>query len=126
MDYNSLESEDRPIVSAYRYMFSPTGTARLVLFASLVIPGFKFLPIPAQRKLKEARKKLDETALNLIHLKQERERSGDKDGRGDRDILGVMIEKNRESRETGRPEDALSETEMLNQISTFLVAGFVP
>jgi cytochrome P450 len=36
-----------------------------------------------------------------------------------------MIEENRKNRENGMSHDALSEDEMVNQIMTFLAAGFV-
>jgi len=49
----------------------------------------------------------------------------DKEYRGERDILEVMIEENRKNRENGISHDALSEEEMVNQIMTFLAAGFV-
>jgi cytochrome P450 len=90
-----------------------------------MIPGFKFLPMSGTRKMREARKILQDAAMSMIHIKQERERAGDKEGQGDGDILGVMIEKNRENREQGSPEDALSEMEMVNQIMTFLAAEYV-
>lgn len=59
----------------------------------------------------------------MIRLKQEQ--GTDKEGRGERDIVGVMIEENRKNRENGIPNDALTEEEMVNQIMTFLAAGFV-
>ena len=57
----------------------------------------------------------------MIRLKQEQVK--DKEGRGERDIVGVMIEENRRNRENGLPHDALTEDEMVNQIMTFLAAG---
>ena len=57
----------------------------------------------------------------MIRLKQAQVR--DKEGRGERDIVGVMIEENRRNRENGLPHDALAEDEMVNQIMTFLAAG---
>ena len=36
-----------------------------------------------------------------------------------------MIEENRQSRENGMPMDALNEEEMVNQIMTFLAAGYI-
>ncbi len=58
----------------------------------------------------------------MIRLKQEQVK--DKEGRGERDIVGVMIEENRRNRENGLPHDALTEDEMVNQIMTFLAAGY--
>jgi len=60
----------------------------------------------------------------LIRAKQEQ--GTDKEGRGERDILGVMIEENRKNRELGMDHDVLSEDEMVNQIMTFLAAGYLP
>ena len=60
----------------------------------------------------------------MIRAKQEQ--GIDKEGRGERDILGVMIEENRKNRELGMGQDVLSEDEMVNQIMTFLAAGYDP
>lgn len=42
------------------------------------------------------------------------------------DILGVMIQENEKNKEEGREGDMLSEEEMVNQIMTFLAAGYIP
>lgn len=88
-----------------------------------LFPPFKYLPVPPNVALNKARKTIRDTALSMIHLKEGQE--SDKEGRGHRDIVGVMIEENRKNRERGTPQDALSEDEMVNQIMTFLAGGFV-
>jgi cytochrome P450 len=81
------------------------------------------LPLPSNIAVKKARKTIRDTALLMIRFKQQQ--GMDKEGRGERDIVGVMIEENRKNRENGMSHDALSEDEMVNQIMTFLAAGFV-
>jgi cytochrome P450 len=58
----------------------------------------------------------------MIRFKQEQ--GIHNEGRGERDIVGVMIEENRKNRENGMPHYALTEDEIVNQIMTFLAAGF--
>jgi hypothetical protein len=89
-----------------------------------LLPPFKLLPLSVNRRLENARKTIQDTALSMIRAKQAAE--DDKQGRGERDILGVMIEENRNNLEMGALNDALNEMEMVNQIMTFLAAGFVP
>ena len=86
-----------------------------------LFPFFKYIPVPANVALEKARKTLRDTALSMIHLKEGQDT--DKEGRGHRDIVGVMIEENRKNREMGASQDALTEDEMINQIMTFLAAG---
>jgi len=79
------------------------------------------LPLPSSIALEKARATIRQTALSMIRMKQQQ--GGDKEGRGERDIVGVMIEENRKNRESGVPLDAMTEDEMVNQIMTFLAAG---
>ena len=81
------------------------------------------MPVRANVALEKARKTIRDTALSMIHLKEGQDT--DKEGRGHRDIVGVMIEENRKNREMGTPQDALGEEEMVNQIMTFLAAGLI-
>jgi cytochrome P450 len=120
-DFESLKSEDQPVTSAYRYVFKPGAAAALSIFARYIFPPFKHLP--ANRGIETARKIIEDTALSMIHLKQQTAR--DKEGRGERDIAGVMIEENRKNLEKGILNDVMSDDEMVNQIMTFLGAGFV-
>ena len=86
-----------------------------------LFPFFKYIPVPANVALEKARKTIRDTALSMIRLKEGQD--ADKEGRGHRDIVGVMIEENRKNREMGASQDALTEDEMVNQIMTFLAAG---
>ena len=92
-----------------------------MILLNYMFPPLKYLPIRPNVQLQNARKTIRDTALSMIRLKQEQ--GTDKEGRGERDILGVMIEENRKSRENGKDMDALSEDEMVDQIMTFLTAG---
>ena len=121
-DFESVKSEDQLIASTYRRLFHPNGTARLTILVRYLVPFFKFLPLASNISLDKDRNTIRDTALSMIRLKQEQNR--DKEGRGERDIVGVMIEENRRNRENGLPHDALTEDEMVNQIMTFLAAGF--
>jgi len=122
-DFESVKSEDQPLAATYRHLFEPGPTTRLTVLFQYLIPGFKYLPIPPNKALENARSSIQNTALRLIRAKQEQRT--DKEGRGERDILGVMIEENRKNRELGMDHDVLSEDEMVNQIMTFLAAGYL-
>ena len=120
-DFESVKSEDQPLAATYRHLFEPGPSTRLTILFQYIIPGFKYLPISANKALDNARTSIQNTALGMIRAKQEQ--GIDKEGRGERDILGVMIEENRKNRELGMGQDVLSEDEMVNQIMTFLAAG---
>ena len=117
-----MKSEDQRIAATYRFLFQPSPMVRVMVLLGYICPPMKALPLRANRELEQARRTLEDTALSMIRLKQREEK--DKEGRGERDILGVMIEENRQSRENGMSMDALSEEEMVNQIMTFLAAGY--
>ena len=121
-DFESVKSEDQLVASTYRRLFQPDGITRLTILLRYIFPFFKFLPLASNISLEKARTTIRDTALLMIRLKEEQ--GGDKEGRGERDIVGVMIEENRRNRENGLPHDALTEEEMVNQIMTFLAAGF--
>ena len=120
-DFNSLENEEQSIAKTYRHLFQPGGSTRLTILMNYVFPPFKYIPLPSSIALEKARSTVRNTALNMIRQK---EGEGiDKMGRGEKDILGVMIEENRRNRENGIPHEALNQEEMVNQIMTFLAAG---
>lgn len=121
-DFGCVRSENQLVASTYRRLFQPDGLTRLTIFLRYLIPFFKFLPLASNISLEKARNTIRDTALFMIRLKQEQSR--DKEGRGERDIVGVMIEENRRNCENGLPHDALTEDEIVNQIMTFLAAGF--
>src|SRR5208282_5556999 len=92
-DFESVKSEDQLIASTYRRLFQPDGTTRLTILLRYLFPFFKFLPFASNISLEKARSTIRDTALSMIRLKQQQ--GADKQGRGERDIVGVMIEENR-------------------------------
>src|SRR5271156_5095535 len=120
-DFNSLQNEDEPIAKTYRHLFQPGSSTRLTVLLSYVFPPFKYIPLPATTALEKARSIIRNTALNMIRQKEAQ--GIDKMGRGEKDILGVMIEENRRNKENGIPHEALNQEEMVNQIMIFLAAG---
>lgn len=120
-DFDSLTSEEQEISSIYRKLFQPDMATQVTILLRGMFPPFKYLPIRANADLEKARKTIRDTALSMIRQKQAQGK--DTEGRGERDIVGVMIEENRKNRESGLAHDALSEEEMVNQIMTFLAAG---
>ena len=103
-------------------MFEPSLKTSLTVLLGYLFPSFRLLPISLNRDLDNAKKILRDTALSMIHLKRG---MVDKEARGDKDIVAVMIEANRNSVEKGMPQDVLTDSEMVDHIKTFLVAGFV-
>jgi cytochrome P450 len=122
-DFDSLRSEDQPLASTYRHLFQPNVAASLSVLLGYYFPLLKLLPLPPNVALEKARKTIKDIALSMIHLKQDE--GFDKEGHGQRDIVGVMIKENRKNRENGLPDDALTEDEMVNQVMTFLAAGYI-
>jgi cytochrome P450 len=117
-----VNREDQPIARSYRHFAQPGGGAELLVVLEYFLPVLKLLPVPINVSLADARRTIRDTALSMILRKQQE--AIDNEGRGQRDILGVMIEENRKNREKGIPNDALTEEEMVSQIMTFLAAGY--
>jgi cytochrome P450 len=116
-----LQDENQELAKVYRQLFHPDSSIRLAIVLGYVFPPFKALPTRANLEITSVRKTIRATARSVIRSKLD---ASDKE-KDERDILGVMIEENRQNREKGIPDDALSEEEMVDQVMTFLAAGFV-
>jgi cytochrome P450 len=109
-DFNTLHNPDDPFATAYTKISHVTPVTRALNIAATYIPFLWSLPFPRVVEIAEARKSISTRATRLVQEKLAQTIAG-------KDILSVMIEENRKSQET------LSETDIVDQIMTFLLAG---
>ena len=83
----------------------------LMRLTATIFPSTTFLPITSLRGFREAKNVIRAMAVKLVREKQVK---------SSRDILSLMIEQN--NRVTDE-KDALSEEEMVNQVTVLLAAG---
>jgi len=105
-----MRTPDDPFAEAYGNISHMTPGTRVLNIAASYMPVLRKLPFPRVVEINEARKSISRRATQLV-----RERQAQTISR--KDILNIMIEENRKSRGT------LSETEVVDQIMTFLLAG---
>jgi cytochrome P450 len=109
-DFNTLHNPDDPFAQAYATICHMTPGTKALNIAASFIPFLRSLPFPRVVEVAEARKSISTRPSKLVRQKQSQTISG-------KGILSVMIEENRKS------QGILSETEMVDQIMTFLLAG---
>ncbi|KAK9446607.1 cytochrome P450 [Limtongia smithiae] len=118
LSFNALEDPHNELSTAYRTVFAATGVAdQFMMLCQTMIPGFKYIPIPSNIKLQQARQVIWKFANDAIEAKlrkfQNRDMS-EKLNDSEIDILNIMIEE-------GNGEWTV-ET-MADQLATFLLAG---
>jgi Cytochrome P450 len=109
-DFNTLHNPDDPFATAYTKISHMTPGTWAFNLAASYIPFLRNLPFPRVMEVAEARKLISARATKLVQDKQAQTITG-------KDILSIMIEENRKS------HGILSETDMVDQIMTFLFAG---
>ena len=109
-DFNTLHNPGDPFAIAYAKISRMTPGIRAFDIAAAYIPFLRNLPFPRVMEIAEARKSISIRASKLVQEKQRQTIAG-------KDILSVMIDENRKS------QGGLSETEIVDQIMTFLFAG---
>jgi cytochrome P450 len=109
-DFNTLHNPDDPFAKAYAAISHMTLGTRALNIATSYIPFLLHLPFPHVMEIVEARRSISTRATKLVQEKKAQTIAGD-------DILSVMIEEDRKSPGT------LSETDIVDQIMTFLFAG---
>jgi cytochrome P450 len=109
-DFNTLHNPDDPFATAYAKISHTTPSTRALNIVTSYIPFLSNLPFPHVREIVEARRLISTRATKLVQEKKAQTITGD-------DILSVMIEEDRKSPGT------LSETDIVDQIMTFLFAG---
>ena len=109
-DFNTLHNPDDPFATAYAKISHMTPGIMALNIAASYIPFLRNLPFPRVVEVAEARKSISTRATKLVQEKQAQTIAG-------KDILSVMIEENRKS------QGILSETDIVDQIMTFLFAG---
>jgi cytochrome P450 len=102
-DFHTMHNPDDPFAVAYSKISRMTPGIRIFNIAASYVPFLRNLPFPRVVEIAEARKSISTCARKLVQEKQSQSTG--------KDILSVMI------------EGGLSETEIVDQIMTFLFAG---
>jgi cytochrome P450 len=109
-DFNTLHNPNDPFAIAYAKISRMTPGIRAFNIVASYIPFLRNLPFPRVMEIAEARRSISTRATKLVQEKQSQTIAR-------KDILSVMIDENRKS------QGGLSETEIVDQIMTFLFAG---
>ena len=109
--FNAINDPDGPLYKAYGQVFRPSRQAKLLALFSLFLPGplVNALPIKRNDDINQASKVIRDTCNELIREKKEKLARKELT---DVDILSVALESR-----------AFSETNLADQMMTFLVAG---
>jgi cytochrome P450 len=110
-DFNSINNPDETLANAYATLFSQKPKAMLMRLTATIFPSTTFLPVRSLRGFREAKNVIRAMAVKLVREKQVK---------SSRDILSLMIEQNKRVTDE---KDALSEEEMVNQVTVLLAAG---
>jgi cytochrome P450 len=103
-----LYNPDDPFAQAYRKITNMTPWTRRLNIAAAFLPFLMKLPFPRVLELRAARKSILQRSTQLVR---------DKSQTTGKDILSLMIAEN------GKADGQLLETEIMDQIGTFLLAG---
>lgn len=93
-----------------------------VIIKAIVIPGYRFLPIPTNRRLKAIDKEI-KASLNALINKREKAMSAGEDAKND--LLGLLLESNfREIQEHGNTKSVrMSIEDVIDECKIFYFAG---
>ncbi|KAI5571301.1 hypothetical protein BDE02_11G085100 [Populus trichocarpa] len=93
-----------------------------VIIKAIVIPGYRFLPIPSNRRLKAIDKEI-KASLNALINKREKAMSAGEDAK--KDLLGLLLESNfREIQEHGNTKSVgMSIEDVIDECKIFYFAG---
>jgi cytochrome P450 len=114
-EFAALKDDSNPVAAAFFDIFDNSPETLLIVVFLALYPEARNLPIPAIQAGEKAKAVID-TAARLIIENRLDEKTLDKD------ILGCMLREN--SRLEAMGEDGLSKEEILDQIFTFLAAGY--
>ncbi|KAJ7630451.1 cytochrome P450 [Roridomyces roridus] len=120
--FNALHDESEPVYSAYRQMFAISDKAsQSRVLKQLYLPILeKIWPDADDKNTQRCQKIIRESGLSLIKSKRDAILAEKPDfSSGERDILSLLIKSNLSS----EPSNRLSDTQLLDQITSFLFAG---
>jgi len=120
--FNALHDESEQVYSAYRRMFTISDkSSQLRVLKQLYMPFVeKIWPDEDDKTTQQCLKTIRDCGIGLIHTKKETCMAEKLDFRSEeKDILSLLIKSNL----SNEPSNRLSDTELLDQLSSFLFAG---
>jgi len=113
-DFNAVWNDDDPLVHAYNELLEPTMERAIYFATNIVGPQdlIQKLPISQNKVLRETTGKLKSICLQTVRERRQKVKRGGENGT---DILSLLIESNN-----------FSDEELVDQMLTFLAAGYVP
>nr|XP_018259389.1 cytochrome P450 [Kwoniella dejecticola CBS 10117]OBR81547.1 cytochrome P450 [Kwoniella dejecticola CBS 10117] len=125
-DFKALEDPNNELAEAYRKMFSAGMEVTIGAIIQALFPIFQIIPTERMRTVRASTKKTKEIGQRLIDEKKRAIAAAHHDGfekQADigNDLLSHLIKANMAS--DLRPDQKLSDEEVLAQITTFMLAG---
>jgi cytochrome P450 len=116
-DIGALKDESNPVAQAYFAIFKNSPETLLTTLLVALYPILEYLPFSWIQRRNVARKVIINAATEIVTTALEKGSQKDQ-----KDILGCMLHETRRLEMMG--EEGLSTKEMIQQILTFLVAGY--
>ncbi|WVQ81330.1 hypothetical protein IAT38_003453 [Cryptococcus sp. DSM 104549] len=125
-DFKSLSTEQNELSDAYSKMFTVGTDVGILAIAQQLIPILKFIPTKRRRVVAESQGITRKVGMKLINDKKRAILAAHSDGleKGEdigNDLLSILIKANLAS--DIKPEQRLTDVEVLDQITTFMLAG---
>ncbi|KAF9088845.1 hypothetical protein BGX29_012357 [Mortierella sp. GBA35] len=118
-DFQALTNPDNEMSMAYRELFYKETTSSQ--FLRVFIPYYTDLPTQANLDRKRAIQTIDRVTMQIIHEKRAQANAKNPEEDENKDLMSILI---RGNEQVGSLEDGkLTDTELKDQIMTFLAAG---
>ncbi|TIB27374.1 hypothetical protein E3P86_04125, partial [Wallemia ichthyophaga] len=118
------EQRQSDLQQALERMFSSAGPSSLLASVSFFMSSIMIIPTKALKLITQAMSLLERVGLDLMKEKEEAEKENEKIGEDSfqgKDILSLLMKSNLNP--DLNPSDKMSTSEVVSQISTFLLAG---
>ncbi|KAG0328665.1 hypothetical protein BG000_000364 [Podila horticola] len=118
-DFQALTVPNNELSRAYRELFE--SSSNLIQIFRLTVPFYMNIPFKHNRVRKQAIRTIDKVTTRLIADKRAQAIANDVDDENNKDLMSILI---RGNEQVGSLEDGkLTDTELKDQILTFLAAG---
>ncbi|ODO08024.1 hypothetical protein I350_03607 [Cryptococcus amylolentus CBS 6273] len=125
-DFNSLSESRNELADAFGSMFAAGAEIGFVGFLQIVFPVLKWIPTARSKAIARAKEVTQRIGLRIIQDKKgeimaTHEKDLEKNVDLGKDLLSILIKANMAA--DLKPEDRLTDQEVLDQITTFMFAG---
>lgn len=125
-DFQALKQENNELAAAYRDLFSTTESIDWFAVLQALVPIFKIIPTERVKKAARSTKTTKRIGARILAEKKAAVRKAHAGGleKGDeigKDLMSILVRANMAS--DVRPEQRMTDDEVLAQITTFMLAG---